>query len=108
MSVTVEKFAGDPFAPTSAQFALTGSTFSERRADQPSPVGVRPWGLRRARPAGPGSIIPAWRYDEQEQIAVEVLSGLPLIAAKPKPPTAKTTSGVDGEDPPSSEDWNND
>lgn len=106
MSVTVEKFAGDPLAPVSAQVALHGSTFIDRRQDEPSPVGVRPWGLRRARPAGRGNTIPAWRYDEAEQIAVDVESGLPLIAAKP--PTATTTSATDGEDPPSAEDWNND
>jgi putative ATP-grasp target RiPP len=102
----VERFAGDPLAPASAQLALHGATFTERRQDQPSPTGVRPWGLRRARPAGNGTIIPAWRYDRDEQIAVEVESGLPLIAAKP--PTANTTQSTDGEDPPSAEDWNND
>ncbi|MHA6618900.1 putative ATP-grasp-modified RiPP [Pseudonocardia sp. DLS-67] len=106
MSVTVEEFTGDPFAPTSAQFALCGSTFTERREDGPSPVGVRPWGLRRARPVGPGTVIPAWRYDGDQQIAVDAESGLPLIAAKP--PTANTTQSTDGEDPPSAEDWNND
>jgi putative ATP-grasp target RiPP len=106
MSMTVERFAGDPLAPVSGQIALNGSTFTERREDQPSPVGVRPWGLRRARPAGRGTTIPAWRYDEAEQIAVDAASGLPLIAAKP--PTANTTQSTDGEDGPSSEDWNND
>lgn len=106
MSVTVEKYAGDPLAPVSAQVALNGSTFTDRRNDQPSPSGVRPWGLRRARPAGPGTVIPPWRYDEQEQVAIDVASGRPLTAARP--PSAKTTSRTDGEDPPSSEDWNND
>jgi putative ATP-grasp target RiPP len=106
MTLIIEKFAGDPFAPTSAQFALNGTTFTERRADQPSPVGVRPWGLRRARPAGRGREIPAWRYDEQAQMAVEIGSGLPLIVTDG--PTASTTSSTDGEDGPSSEDWNND
>lgn len=106
MSVTVERFAGDPLAPVSAQLALNGSAFTERRADQPSAVGVRPWGLRRARPAGPGREIPAWRYDEQTQMAVETGSGLPLILTDG--PTASTTSSTDGEDGPSSEDWNND
>jgi putative ATP-grasp target RiPP len=106
MSVTVERFAGDPFAPASAQFALKGSTLTERRDDQPSAVGARPWGLRRARPAGQSAVIPAWRYDDGEQIAVDAESGLPLIAAKP--PTANTTQSTDGEDGPSSEDWKND
>jgi putative ATP-grasp target RiPP len=106
MTVIVERFADDPFAPTSAQFALSGSTFYQRCADRPSPVGVRPWGLRRACPAGPGREIPAWRYDEHEQMAVDVNSGLPVIVAGD--PSADTTSRTDGEDPPSSEDWNND
>ncbi|MGH8966828.1 MAG: putative ATP-grasp-modified RiPP, partial [Actinomycetes bacterium] len=106
MPVTIEKFAGDPLAPVSGQLALHGSTFTERREDEPSPVGVRPWGLRRARPAtGPGRVLPAWRYDEREQVAVEIASGLPLIVAGD--PSADTTSTTDGEDPPSSEDWDN-
>jgi hypothetical protein len=54
MTAIIKKFAGDPFAPTSAQFALHGTTFTERIDDQPSQVGIRPWGLRRARPAGRG------------------------------------------------------
>jgi hypothetical protein len=70
----------DPLAPVSGQFALAGST---RVVDgEPSPTGLRPWGLRRARPA----------------------RGVPLAGE----PTALTTSSVDGEDPPSSEDWIND
>ncbi|WP_143517266.1 putative ATP-grasp-modified RiPP [Pseudonocardia sp. MH-G8] len=106
MTVIVERFAGDSFAPTSAQFALSGSTFTDRRNDQASPVGLRPWGLRRACPAGPGREIPVCRYDEHEQMAIDMESGLPVIVAGD--PTADTTSRTDGEDPPSSEDWNND
>lgn len=105
---TTEKagFSDDPFAPTSAQFALNGSTFDKRRADKPSPAGVRPWGLRRALPTGAGREIPTWRYDEHEQMAIDINSGLPVIIAGD--PSADTTSRTDGEDPPSSEDWNND
>jgi hypothetical protein len=50
-------------------------------------------------------------YDAVRQVSVLVdASGAPIVAAteKPKPPTAPTTSIVDGEDPPSSEDWKND
>jgi len=47
-----------------------------------------------------------WRYDEHEQMAVEIGSGLPLIVAGD--PSAKTTAKTDGEDGPSSEDWDND
>lgn len=106
MTVTAEHFADDPFAPTSAQIALDGSTSNGRSTDRPSRVGVRPWGLRRARPAGPGRVLPVWRYDEHEQMAVEIGSGLPLIVAGD--PSAKTTAKTDGEDGPSSEDWDND
>lgn len=106
MSVTIEQFADDPLAPVSAQLALNGSTFVERCSDKPSPVGVRPWGLRRARPTGPGRVIPMWRYDEHEQMAIDVRSGLPVIVAGD--PSADTTQTTDGEDPPSSEDWDND
>lgn len=103
----VEQFVDDPLAPASAQFPLTGSTLTERRDDRPSSVGLRPWGLRRALPAtGPDRALPAWRYDEHEQLAVCLDSGLPLIVAGD--PSADTTSRTDGEDPPSSEDWNND
>jgi hypothetical protein len=44
-------------------------------------------------------------YDHHQQLAVDT-SGTPLITMGP--PTANTTSSVDGEDPPSSEDWYND
>jgi putative ATP-grasp target RiPP len=107
MTVTAEHLTDDPLAPVSTQVALDGSTFTDRRDDQPSPVGVRPWGLRRARPAaGPGRLLPPWRYDVERQMAVEVESGLPLIVTGD--PSADTTSTTDGEDGPSSEDWDND
>jgi putative ATP-grasp target RiPP len=44
-------------------------------------------------------------YDHEQQVAVDV-NGAPLISMGD--PSADTTSTVDGEDPPSSEDWNND
>lgn len=97
----------DPLAPTSGQFALAGSTFTPMRDDAPSEVGLRPWGLRRARPAGPGLPVPPWSYDEQRQLAVDP-SSTPLIELPVCQPTAKTTQTTDGEDPPSSEDWFND
>ena len=53
-------------------------------------------------------ILPAWRYDPQTQKAVDA-TGQPLIdLPRMGPPTANTTSSVDGEDGPSAEDWNND
>lgn len=72
----------DPLAPIGGQFALAGSTSGGNADDVPSDAEIRPWGLRRARPARPA-----------------VVRG---------EPTALTTSSVDGEDPPSSEDWIND
>jgi len=61
----------DPFAPVSAQFALDGASFTSRRDDVASPAGVRPFGLRRAVPAGAGRELPVWVYDEHQQKAVD-------------------------------------
>jgi putative ATP-grasp target RiPP len=98
----------DPFAPVSAQFALDGASFTSRHGDVVSPVGVRPWGLRRALPAGAGRVLPTWTYDNEQQKAVDI-SGRPLIDLPiAGDPSASTTSTVDGEDGPSAEDWNND
>lgn len=98
----------DPFAPVSAQFALVGASFTDRNNDAASPGGVRPWGLRRARMAGAGRVLPDWTYDEQQQKAVDS-AGRPLIELPVAgDPSADTTSTTDGEDGPSSEDWDND
>jgi len=98
----------DPLAPASAQFALAGTSFTARRDEAASPIGIRPFGLRRATPVGPGVTLSAWHYDPQTQKAVDV-TGRPLIdLPRMGPPTANTTSSVDGEDGPSAEDWNND
>ncbi|MGW4528968.1 putative ATP-grasp-modified RiPP [Amycolatopsis sp. NPDC004378] len=98
----------DPFAPASARFALAGSSFADRRDDVASPAGIRPFGLRRAIPAGPGTALLTWHYDKEIQKAVDT-SGRPLIdLPRMGPPTANTTSSVDGEDGPSAEDWIND
>lgn len=96
--------AHDPLAPASARLPLSGSRFTEQPEDAASPVGLRPWGLRRVRPASPGVALPAWSYDRNRQVAVNAV-GTPLVAGEP---TAVTTASVDGEDPPSSEDWIND
>ncbi len=109
MTMLPSEFESEPFAPTSAQFALCGTTSPDHRGDRPSRAGVRPWGLLRARPAGSGRASRRWRYDENEQKAVTVDNGVPLIdLPSAGDPSADTTSIVDGEDPPSSEDWNND
>jgi putative ATP-grasp target RiPP len=99
----------DPLAPVSAQFALDGASFTGRRNDVASPDGVRPWGLRRAVLAGAGRVLPNWTYDAQQQKAVDSaghpLIELPIMGGDP---SADTTATVDGEDGPSSEDWDND
>ncbi|MFC9253003.1 putative ATP-grasp-modified RiPP [Amycolatopsis thailandensis] len=107
-AATTEMPAAAPFAPVSAQFALDGASFTARRDDVASPEGVRPWGLRRALPAGAGRELPNWTYDQEQQKAVDA-TGRPLIESPIMgDPSADTTSTVDGEDGPSSEDWNND
>ncbi len=104
----VEVPEADPFAPVSAQFALDGASFTDRCNDAASPDGVRPWGLRRALPVGTGRALPSWIYDERQQKAVDS-AGRPLIELSVAgDPSADTTSTTDGEDGPSSEDWDND
>ena len=97
----------DPFVPATSRFALTGFTFTPSRDDEPSPVGIRPYGMRRARPGRPGRAVPPWRYDDDRQLAVTE-DGRALIDVVCGDPSADTTSTTDGEDGPSSEDWDND
>jgi putative ATP-grasp target RiPP len=97
----------DPFAPTSSRFALVGSTATPSALEEPSAAGVRPWGLRRARPVRAGRVGPGWSYCVERQLAVDS-AGRPLIDMVGGDPSADTTSTTDGEDGPSSEDWNND
>lgn len=98
----------DPLASASGQFALAAPTDTPASEDVPSPVGLRPWGLRTltvARSAVEEQSSSPARYDHERQVAVGQ-SGQPLITMGD--PTADTTSTVDGEDGPSSEDWHND
>lgn len=107
-TTSAELTIADPLAPASAQFSLTGTTVPLNSGDVASADGLRPWGLRRARLAGPGRPFPLWSYDPRQQKAVDQ-SGVPLIHTPAMAdPTAMTTSHVDGEDAPSSEDWIND
>ncbi len=98
----------DPLAPAGEQFALGRPDTAPLCWDEPSPPGVRTWGLRRMGPV----LIPSgqwlsWGYDHKRQLATGP-DGVALIDLAAGPPTAPTTQKVDGEDPPSSEDWNND
>jgi putative ATP-grasp target RiPP len=99
--------ATDPFAPVASRFALAGSSCVSSGLDEPSVVGVRPWGLRRARPAPAGRVVPRWSYCVERQLAVDS-AGRPLIDMVCGDPSVETTSTTDGEDGPSSEAWNND
>jgi len=104
------RFASDPVASASGQFALCRPTVDVPVAEVPAETGVRPWGLRAMTAARPADLrLPAFRYDHVRQVAVlDDGSGRRLVDAVAGPPTAPTTQNVDGEDPPSSEDWKND
>lgn len=97
----------DPLAPCGEQFPLTRPDTAPTSWDEPSPAGVRPWGLRRMGPVTPTGQGVAWGYDHERQLATG-LDGTALLDLTAGPPTAPTTQNVDGEDPPSSEDWVND
>lgn len=98
----------DPLAPVSEQFPLGQPDSAPCSWDEPSPPGVRSWGLRRMGPVmAPSGRWLAWGYDQQQQLATGP-EGVALLDLPVGPPTAPTTGSVDGEDPPSSEDWIND
>ncbi|MGH3621790.1 MAG: putative ATP-grasp-modified RiPP [Sciscionella sp.] len=122
-------FVADPLASPSGRFALARPA-GRPAPDQPSPEGLRPWGLRRMGPVAlPAGRLAGWRYDPVQQVSLGP-DGTPIAASASAagtanttgspgrddptgvlvagPPTAPTTSTVDGEDPPSSEDWIND
>ncbi|TCP54878.1 putative ATP-grasp target RiPP [Tamaricihabitans halophyticus] len=97
--------AENPLAPETGRFALAGSNPTPAA----SPSSMRPWGLRCATPPRRSDrTFPEWTYDPQRQLAVDP-TGRPLIELSGRgDPSADTTASVDGEDPPSSEDWIND
>ncbi|MGH4021161.1 MAG: hypothetical protein ACRDT0_18430 [Pseudonocardiaceae bacterium] len=98
----------DPLAPAGARFPLGRPDTAAPSWDEPSPDGVRPWGLLRMGPVmTPSRQWLTWDYDHQRQLATG-RDGVALLDVASGPPTAPTTQSVDGEDPPSSEDWNND
>lgn len=107
-------FVNDPVVSISGQMALARPDDLVCE-DQPSSEDVRPWNLRRM-----GSVMTTngrWSsvsYDHDQQVAVTA-SRQPVLDEHRRtggpvagPPTAPTTPPVDGEDPPSSEDWIND
>lgn len=104
------RFVSDPVASASGRFALCRPTVDVAAVEVATETGVRPWGLRAMTAARPAdSRPPAFRYDHVRQVAVlDDGSGRWLVDVVAGPPTAPTTQTVDGEDPPSSEDWKND
>ncbi|MGH3886549.1 MAG: putative ATP-grasp-modified RiPP [Pseudonocardiaceae bacterium] len=104
------RFRSDPVASASEQFTLCRPSIDLPMAQDCPEMEVRPWGLRTMTPARPtDSRFPAFRYDHRSQVAVlDDGTGRPLVKTVAGPPTAPTTQTVDGEDPPSSEDWKND
>ncbi len=112
-------FLDDPLASGSGRFPLAASTTTTAPTDAPSQHGLRPWGLRRmGEVLRPGGWRTGWHYDHERQVGVSV-SGVPLLTLRSwsgtsttspmaGPPTAPTTPPVDGEDPPSAEDYVND
>lgn len=98
----------DPLAPAAEQLPLGRPDSAPPTWDEPSPPGIRPWGLQRMGPVMTPSLPGlAWGYDHDRQLATGP-DGVALLDLVAGPPTALTTQPVDGEDPPSSEDWIND
>lgn len=98
----------DPLAPAGEQFPLGRPDTAPPCWDEPSPPGVRTWGLRRMGPVmTPSGQWLSLGYDHHRQLATGP-DGVALLDLTAGPPTAPTTQTVDGEDPPSSEDWIND
>src|SRR5690606_28273141 len=91
----------DPIAGAEGRFALSAPRgLLEVSAEQPSPVGVRPFALRRARAFDelPDQVarVPEYRYDPVRQVAV--LAGdrdVPLFKHT-NPRTQETTGTPDG------------
>jgi hypothetical protein len=99
----------DPVASVSGQFPLARPKSTPPQGDEPSELGVRPWALTHLRSAnGTGSsVLGAYSHELQVMITAD---GSPVVDSglRAGDPSADTTATVDGEDGPSSEDWDND
>lgn len=94
----------DPVASASEQFGLSRPRHGPPGPDLPSPVGVRPWGLRAMRcGAVVGRAMPDFVYSHQQQVAVNA-DGRPLILTGMAEPTADSVTDGDGDEG-RSEDW---
>ena len=86
------------------QFPLGRPTGAANNTDAPSEEGVRAWGLRGmgALPNKTDQPLPAWRYDHERQIAVD-LDGVGINELR-MDPSADSVSNNDGDEGPN-EDW---
>lgn len=94
----------DPVASSSEQFGLSRSRHDPSCWDLPSPVGVRPWGLRgMRRGAVTACPVPEFVYSHELQVAVDK-DGRALILIGIADPSADSVSDEDGDEG-RSEDW---
>ena len=88
----------DPVASGSEQFGLSRPPRAPQCRDVPSPVGVRPWGLRGMRcGALPGRPVPEFSYSHEQQVAVDE-RGRALILTGMADPTAHSVTDGDGDE----------
>lgn len=100
MPATLTRFTDDPMASDSAQFPLARPMATPDAQDEPSPQGVRPWGLLGMQPfPNRGTIITEWSYDHEAQVAVDA-KGRPLNELR-MDPTANKVTNNDGDEGPS-------
>ncbi|MGH3796292.1 MAG: hypothetical protein ACRDSP_15525 [Pseudonocardiaceae bacterium] len=94
----------DPVASGSEQFGLCQPRHAPPCHDVPSPVGVRPWGLRgMRRGAVTGHAAPKFTCSHEQQVAVDE-QGQPLIITGMVDPSAESVTDGDGDEG-RSEDW---
>lgn len=94
----------DPVASGSEQFGLSRPRLDPPGRDIPSPVGVRPWGLRGMRKGTvAGRSVPEFVYCHQQQLAVDK-NGRALILTGMADPSADSVTDGDGDEG-RSEDW---
>ncbi|MGH8922926.1 MAG: putative ATP-grasp-modified RiPP, partial [Actinomycetes bacterium] len=88
-------FVTEPIASPSGRFALARPA-GQPAPDQPSPNGLRPWGLRRMGPVTlPTGRLAQWHYDPARQVSLD-RDGTPL-ATEPAAGSANTTGSTGSE-----------
>lgn len=121
-ALPTRQFLDDPLVSGSSRLTLArpDEPAAQQQAEQQPQVSVVPWNLRRLGP--PLTSSGRWAsvsFDPQQQVMVDA-SGQAVVGKEETlgtngvfvpvagDPSADTTPIVDGEDPPSSEDWDND